>query len=57
MRIEIPDDIKALTNVFAPFMVMDEETKMLVLKDDAPAEAKDAREKYHSWWLEHHRQP
>lgn len=50
MRVVIPDEIKRLTYIFAPYMTKNNDGTALVLRDDAPEEATVAYRKYQEWW-------
>ena len=50
MRVIIPENISKLADVFAPYLVFDEEKKEYVLREDAPEEIVKAKQEYHSWF-------
>lgn len=57
MRMVVPKEISALTDVFTPYIVKNNEGTALILKKDAPNDAKVAHKKYCDWWETNHRQP
>ena len=49
MRVIIPDRIHELTDLQAPYIFYNHETKQYELKPDAPEEIVKAREEYLAW--------
>jgi hypothetical protein len=50
MRINIPEEISKLGEIFAPFLQLDIEKKQYVLTDNAPEEAINAKRVYSDWF-------
>lgn len=53
-RIITPAHIDELFDMIAPYMVMNPEGTQFVLREDAPYEIKEAKQKCDSWWKENH---
>ena len=50
MRINIPEEISKVGEIFAPFLQLDIEKKQYVLTDNAPEEAINAKRVYSDWF-------
>ena len=52
MRIVFPEEIDRLVDIIAPYMIYDHDKGEMVLRADAPATVREAKEKYHKWVME-----